>query len=105
VTPDRRSVRISSSFFTDLDAQLAHERGPNGEPSVHDFQVYELLRIVDRVATGWDALPELIPNRPDYRILTAAGILVPVFTVVAQLATDGAIELVALDIDIEMGWQ
>ncbi|MBI2703675.1 MAG: hypothetical protein HYX32_00060 [Actinobacteria bacterium] len=103
MTSDRRTVRITASFFDDLDAQLPHERGPNGEPSVNDFQVYELLRVVDRIAVEWDSLPELIAGRPDYRALTAAGILVPVFTVVGQLATDGAIELVELDIDLEIG--
>jgi len=105
VTSDRRAVRITSSFFDDLDAQLPHERGPRGEPSVHDFQVHELLRVVDRIATEWDRLPELITGRPDYRVFTAAGILVPVFSVVGQLASDGAIELVELDIDLDAGWQ
>lgn len=105
MTSDRRAVRISSSFFDDLNAQLPHERGPNGEPSVHDFQVYELLRVVDRIATEWDDLAELIAGRADYRILTAAGILVPVFSVVAQLTSDGAIELVEIDIDLDVGWE
>ncbi len=101
MTADRRSVRITASFFEDLDGQLPHERGPNGEPSTHDFQVHELLRVVDRVATEWDTLTELIPGRTDYRILTVVGILVPVFTVVAQLASDGAIEIIEFDADWE----
>lgn len=104
MSPDRRTVRIAASFFEDLDAQLAHERGARGEPSVHDFHVHELLRVVDRFATEWDTLPELIAGRTDYRILTAAGILVPLFSIVAQLASDGAIELVELDIDLAAGW-
>jgi hypothetical protein len=105
VSPGRRTVRITASFFDDLDAQLPRERGPEGEPSVHDFQVHELLRVVDQIATEWETLPELIPGRPDYRILTAAGILVPVFSVVAQIASDGAIELIELDIDLDVGWE
>ncbi len=36
-----------------------------------DFQVHELLRIVDRFAVDFDRLPELIPGRNDYRILYA----------------------------------
>ena len=59
---------------------------------------------MDRFATEWDTLPELISGRTDYRILTAAGILVPLFSVVAQLASDCAIELVELDIDPAAGW-
>ena len=67
---------------------------------MNDFQVYELLRIVDRFATGFDELPELIIGRPDYRILISTGMLVPRFSVVAQLAPDGAVELVQLDVDL-----
>jgi hypothetical protein len=104
VTAERRSVRIASSFFDDLDSQLPAERSPAGEPSARDFQVHELLRIVDEVAEEWDDLPELIPGRSDYRILTSAGILVPMFTVVGQLAADDAIELVRLSIDLESDW-
>jgi hypothetical protein len=30
----------------EIDRQLGAERGPNGEPSANDFQVFELLRIM-----------------------------------------------------------
>lgn len=41
-------------------AQLGAERGPNGEPSTNDFQVFELLRIVDRFAADWgDSNPSI----------------------------------------------
>ncbi len=76
-----------------------------GEPSANDFQVYELLRIVDRIAVEWESLPELITGRPDYRVLSAGGVLVPVFTVVAQLAADGAIDFVEFDIDMGVPWE
>ncbi len=70
-----------SQLLEDLDRQLAVDRGANGEPSSNDFQVFDLLRIVDRFATSFDDLPELIPGRPDYRILIAVGMLVPRFAV------------------------
>src|SRR5262245_50239526 len=54
VSEARRIVRATTSFFKDLDRQLPSERGPKGEPSTNDFQVFELLRIVDRVATHFD---------------------------------------------------
>lgn len=101
---ERRVVRTTAAFFEDLDAQLRPERGPHGEPAVHDFQVFELLRIVERFATGFDELAELIPGRPEYRVLIAAGVLVPRISVVGQLAPDGAVELVELDIDLDAGW-
>lgn len=104
VNDARRTVRATRAFFDDLDAQLGSERGPNGEPSSSDFQVVELLPIIERFATDFDAFPEFIEGRPDYRVLVTAGVLVPRIAVTAQLAPDGAIELVALDIDTSAGW-
>ena len=101
---ERLTVRATASFFEDLDRQLPSHRGPNGEPSANDFQVFELLRVVDRFATGFDELPELIPGRTDYRILIASGVLVAHFAVIGQLAADGAVELVQLDVDLDANW-
>lgn len=47
MTAGRRIVRATARFFSDLDRQLPTERGPNGEPSTNDFQVLDLLRIVE----------------------------------------------------------
>ena len=63
MTTERRAVRATARFFEDLDRQLAAERGPNGEPSTNDFQVFDLFRIVETFATGFDHLPELIRGR------------------------------------------
>jgi hypothetical protein len=104
VTAGRRTVRATQRFFEDLDRQLPAERGPNGEPSTNDFQVLDLLRIVERFAVGWDDLPRLFSDRPQYRILIAAGNVVARFAVIGQLAPDGAGELVQLDIDTESTW-
>lgn len=99
MTANRRTVRATATFFEDLDRQLPSERGKSGEPSTNDFQVFELLRIVEEFAVGWDSLPELIPGRSDYRLMIATGTLIRGFAVVGQLAADGAIELIQLDID------
>ena len=104
MTAGRRVVRATARFFRDLDRQLPAERGPNGEPSTNDFQVLDLLRIVDEFATRWSDLPELIPGRSHYRILIATGNVVPRFAVIAQLAPDGAVELVQLDLDGAADW-
>ena len=53
---------------------------------------------------GTDRCPQLIRERDDYRVLVMSGILVPGFSVIGQLASDGAIELVQLDIDTELNW-
>lgn len=71
---------------------------------MNDFQVFELLRVIDHFATRFDDLPELIPGHADYRILISSGILVARFAVVGQLAPDGAVELVQLDLDFDETW-
>jgi len=98
-------VRIAPAFFEDLDRQLRPERGPNGEPSVHDFEAGDLLPVVEQFATRFDDLPRLITGRADYRILIASGSLVPGYSVTGQLAPDGAVELVQIDLDFEAGWE
>lgn len=104
MSPTRRTVRATPRFFDDLDRQLRAERGPNGEPSTNDFQVFELIRIVDRFAVEFDDLPRLITERDEYRVLVMSGTLVAGFSVIGQLAADGAVELVQLDLDTELNW-
>jgi hypothetical protein len=99
VTSPQRDVRPTQDFYRDLERQLADQRGPRGEPSRIDFQTYDLLMILTRFATGWDALPPLIRGRDDYRVLISAGVLVRAVVVEGQLAGDGVIELVSLRID------
>jgi hypothetical protein len=41
------------------------------------------------------------PGRGDYRVLVGVGVLVQRFAVVGQLAPDGAVELIRLDIDLQ----
>ena len=95
----RRIVRATPDFFAYLDHQLGDERGPNGEPSVADFQAYELLAIVEEFASSWDDLPELIRGRPEYRILIKTGRLIPMMSIVGQLRPDGGIELIEIALD------
>ena len=100
----RRDVRVSASFFEDLDRQLRAERGPNGEPSSIDFQSSELMEIVEWFAIGFDAIPPLFEGRNDYRLLVQNGVLVRAMEVIGVLALDGAIELVGLELDLGMNW-
>jgi hypothetical protein len=88
-------VRTIEDFWAALDLAL-----PAGkEPSWHAFAAHDLPRAIVRFAAEWDALPPLIPGRSEYRILIAAGVVVPVYAIEAQLAPDGAIELVAITVD------
>lgn len=103
MSADRRVVRATADFFVDLDRQLPPERSDR-VPSRTDFQAYELLRIVDEFAVGFDRMPVVIPGRTDYRLLVIAGLVVPRMSVVGQLAPDDAVELVQLDLDLEAEW-
>jgi hypothetical protein len=94
VSEARRTVRATAGVFEDVDRLFPAERGPRREPSANDFEVFELLRIVETFATRFDDLSELIPGRPDHRVLIASGALAPRFMVVGQLGSDGAVELV-----------
>ena len=97
-----RRVRPLPEFFASLDEQLPDERGPHGEPSRYDFLSLELPEITEAFATGWEDLPELIPGRSGYRVLIGPGRLVPAYSVEAQLAPSGVIELLRLD--LQMTW-
>jgi hypothetical protein len=55
--------------------------------------------IFTRFATGWDDLPRLVPGRHDYRVLVIRGVLLRAISVIGQLAPDGVIELVDLQLD------
>jgi len=47
---ERRIVRVSISFFDQLDEQLSTERSAAGEPSATDFVVSELPAVIERFA-------------------------------------------------------
>jgi len=87
-------------FFDQLDQQLGEDRGPHGEPSQHDFLSIELPPILEAFATDWDALLPLIPGRVDYRVLIGTGRYIYAYAVEGQLAPNGTIELVRLEIQL-----
>jgi hypothetical protein len=92
----RRVVRTTEDFWASLDYAL-----PAGkEPSWHAFAATDLPDVVERFASEWDTLPTLISGRSDYRILIGAGRVVAFYSVEAQLAHDGAVELVLVTIDV-----
>ena len=91
----RRVVRTIEDFWATLDLAL-----PAGtQPSWHAFAAHDLPRAIERFATEWEDLPPLVPGRSDYRLLIAAGEVVSVYAIEAQLASDGAVELIAITVD------
>ena len=57
-------------------------------------------RTKDQFAVGWDDLAPLIPGRDDYRVLISLGRIAYAFVVEGQLACDGAIKLVSIELDL-----
>jgi hypothetical protein len=66
-----------------------------------DFGLYELPRLFRDVAEQWDDLFQPIPGRPDYRTFISVGVLVAAMSIDAQLAHDGVIELLSLDVEAQ----
>ena len=71
-----------------------------GPPSRVDFELYDLVDILDSFGREWDDLPPLIPGRSDYRIPITSGVLVAAYSVQAVLNQDGVIELISLGVDL-----
>ncbi|MCA1705063.1 MAG: hypothetical protein LC808_18100 [Actinobacteria bacterium] len=101
MTSPRRQVRVGEGFFRRLDEQLGPGRGPGGEPSATDFLVRELPDVVERFATDFDGLPEVVEGFSGGRMLIARGLLVRAFAVYGLLIDDGAIELIGIDLDLD----
>lgn len=96
---ERRVVRVSAVFFDQLDELLGPERGDAGEPSATDFVVIELPAVIERFATDFESLPEIIDGAPSGRMLIAPGLLVRAFAVYGILVTDDSLELVGITIE------
>jgi hypothetical protein len=53
---------------------------------------------VETFAVHWDRLPELIHGHGGYRVIIIGGHLIPRMSVIGQLAPDGAVELIELEL-------
>ena len=101
---ERRPVRVDPRFLAQLDAQLGEERGPDGEPSRLDFLRFELPAIEDEFALRFEQLSEVIPGRSDYRQVLTTGRLVAGIAIIGQLAADGAVLLLGVELDLGPTW-
>lgn len=98
----RRLVRVSESVFELLEVALGAERGPNGEPSAHDFEYLELPPIIERFASAFDELPE-VDGMSGIRVLVARGTLVMAFAAFGVLLEDDSIDLISVTVDLWPG--
>lgn len=95
----RRQVRVSPSFFDRLDQLLPEERSATGAPSTADFLLHEIPPLIDMLAGDYEETTLRIDAVPGVRVLIAAGVLVAHVAIYAVLATDGAVEIIYLEID------
>lgn len=95
----RHEVRVSESFFAELDEQLGAERGPDGQPSATDFIVVDLPGIVEQFASAFEKLPEAATGVPAIRMFIGRGTLVAAFVVHGVETSEGVVHLVGVAID------
>jgi len=95
----RRTVLVTDAFFEQLDSYFDTERGPLGEPSATDFIVLELPAIVERFATDFDGLPEIVDGVPAGRMLITWGVLVRAMAVFGLATADTTVELIGLTVE------
>jgi hypothetical protein len=95
----RRQVRVAPSFFERLDELLPEERTASGVPSTTDFLLHEIPTIIDFLADDYERATFDAPDAPGLRILIVFGVLIPQIVIYAELANDGAVEIVWLQFD------
>jgi hypothetical protein len=96
---ERRRVVVADAVLYTVDAVLP-QAPTAGRPSRAQFISTDLLEAVEQFAVGWDDLAPLIRGRDDYRVLISRGRLVYAFVLEGQLASDGTIELVSIELDV-----
>jgi hypothetical protein len=94
-----RPVRILDSFYEHVFRGLPLGRGPNGEPSAYDFLDLDLPAIITHFTEHHDTLPRYLADHPGYKMLIGSGLTVYAYVAVSQLAPDGTVELIQIDID------
>jgi len=95
----RREVRVSNTFFDELDLQLGAERGRDGEPSATDFLVIDLPAIVERFSSGFDDLPEVVAGLDSARMFIGTSALVRAYVIYGLEVSVGLVELIGIEIE------
>lgn len=95
----RRQVRVTEHFFDRLDDLLPESRTATGGPSAADFLLHEMPAIIDRLAASFEASTLAVDDDPDLRVLITADVMVTYIAVYAVLTSDGAIEIIYLELD------
>lgn len=92
-----RQVRFTEQFFDRLDELLPSERGPDGEPSITDFLLFDLPSVSDRLRSNYFE-NTLQTGEPEVRVYIGAGMLVARFAIFVALEGE-VVEAFWLSID------
>lgn len=95
----RRQVRVAPSFFDRLDELLPAERTSTGTPSTADFLLHELPPLMDALAEDHERVTLAVEGLPQVRVMIAAGVLATRLALYVTLASDGAVEIIYLQLD------
>ena len=96
---NRRDIRVTDRFFQDLVSLLLTERTVSGTPSATDFLLYEIPRLIERLAIDFEVNTIAVDGAPDVRVLNTSGILVGFIAAYVTLAADGAMDPIGLEIE------
>lgn len=88
---DRRVVSSLDWVLRSTGPTARGRPGPRGRAIGTDFLVLDLLAIVERFATDFDGLPEIVEGVPQASVLIATGRLVRAVAVYGLLVTDAVL--------------
>ncbi len=94
----RRSI-TTDGFEDQLDQILGVDRGPNGEPSSHDFLSDVATDLTDTIPERWDDLP-VDPTNGFRMLISVAPTLGYPYVVWCRERDAETIELVEIEIDL-----
>ena len=94
-----RPARFRQSFFDDLDAQLPAERTDDGRPAAIDVLLFDLPRLRDLLANGYEHNTQPVRGAEPVRVLIQAGTLVHSAAPYAIETPDRTIDVIAIDLD------
>ncbi len=104
----RRRVVITAEFEQRLDGIFGRERGPNGEPSAHDFLNVVIADLIEVLPDVWDDLPIDLRRGgvgPSVHVaVISASIFGLPYAVWGSRVASGVIELIDIEIHLSYGF-
>jgi hypothetical protein len=99
---ERRAVRVNEEVFDQLEAKLKayKDTGRIPVPSVNNFLLHELPRIIEQLATSYETSTRQLGEEPFIRMWLDQGRFCTLIGCYVTLGDDGAVEILGVDIDL-----